>query len=234
MKPWHWIGSVAITVSIGTLASFQASAQLYRCGSAYQDRPCDSGQSQTVGARGGERGNAATPSAAAARANNHPACTQRGNDAQKIVWEREAGSTLEKQLESESNPERRKLINSVYNTRGNVATIRARIEADCMSELEEKTKALALYQSMVKAGAIPAAQSSPAPNPAEQKAAAERQAQLQAQEAAQAKQKRCSGINSSIELIRAEQRSGASAARMNTLNEQLRQSQRQWQDEACA
>ena len=190
MKSILRIADFALAAVISGLMCASASAQMYRCGSAYQDRPCDSGQGKIVSNKGTSTENPSAATSAPSKTAANPVCTQRGADAQKIVWEREAGATEEKQLEPETNPEKRKLITSVYRVRGTVGVVRARIEAECAVEMEEKAKAIALHQSMVKAGVLPGAPATAAPSAADQRAAADRQAQLSAQQAAEEKQTR--------------------------------------------
>ena len=77
----------------GTLAIIaQAEAQtMYRCGSVYQDRPCDAGaKSKVVGSTG------SASAAPAPAAGVDPECGQRARDSQKIVWAREGGATEER------------------------------------------------------------------------------------------------------------------------------------------
>src|SRR3954463_10906627 len=79
-------------VSLGLLLFVPAHAQqMYRCGSTYQDRPCDGAQpsKKLVGMSGGS----STQSSASGPVDLK--CVQRGVEAEKIKWAREAGRTEE-------------------------------------------------------------------------------------------------------------------------------------------
>src|SRR3954466_16070192 len=79
--------------------------QMYRCGKAFQDTPCD-GNQQINSAPAAAAGNAGRSSQGALNVG----CTRRGEEAQKIVWAKEAGRTEEQQLAASSNPDQRQLI----------------------------------------------------------------------------------------------------------------------------
>lgn len=100
---------------------------LYRCGNTYQDQPCGKGQQERViGVLHAPTENPA--------ANIDVGCRQRGEEAKKIIWMREAGATQERLLADGGSEERRKLIGDIYAQRGNSADVRAAVEKDCMEE----------------------------------------------------------------------------------------------------
>ena len=69
----------ALAAILAVLPALPAQAGLYRCGNAYQDRPCDDGAQQKVMRRGGqpERPAVAKPTAAASAAASAPQSTKR-------------------------------------------------------------------------------------------------------------------------------------------------------------
>lgn len=225
---------LTVGVLLGLVTSLDVVAQMYRCGNVYQDRPCDSGGKQVTGAGASmpqPGANANRPATAA-----YPECGQRGAEAQKIVWAREAGETEEKLSSSDSNPVRRKLIADVYRVRGTVGQVRERIEAECQIEMAERAKALALHQSMVRAGVVPGqtTNSTSTQSAAEREAAAAQLAQTTAQRDAAAKTSKCDRLLSSRASILGRQRTGGSASQMDGLNRQRANVDREIQENGCS
>jgi hypothetical protein len=131
----------------GTLAIIaQAAGQtMYRCGSVYQDRPCDAGAKAKVV---GSTGSAAAAPAPAAGAD--PECMQRARDSHKIVWAREGGATEERLLSEARSASERRLIQDVYRRPGAASTVQQRVEADCVAEKqrEEHEAAVAIAAAL--------------------------------------------------------------------------------------
>jgi hypothetical protein len=131
----------------GTLAIVaQAEAQtMYRCGSVYQDRPCDAGaKAKVVGSTG-------TAAAAPGPAQGvDPECMQRARDSQKIVWAREGGATEERLLSEARSGSERRLIQDVYRRPGAASTVQQRVQADCVAEKqrEEQEAAVAIAAAL--------------------------------------------------------------------------------------
>lgn len=213
------------------LAGLSASAhaqKMYRCGNTYQDRPC-SGEQQ-----GKVLGSTGVPQPSAAPA-AEGYCGQRGASAQKIMWAKEAGRTEEMQLSAASGAEERKLIAEVYRKRGSSVEVRAAIEADCTAERQRAAQAAALIEAAAKLQEQdkPAAATPPAAaTSANSEAAAVRQQQEAAREAA-SKKSRCSTLANHLEDIRNSQRSGGSAATMDSLRQQQRKTEKEWGDAGC-
>ncbi|MFZ6770687.1 hypothetical protein ACO0LM_26825 [Undibacterium sp. Di26W] len=124
---------LALLLSAAALPGQVMAQKMYRCGSSYQDKPCDNGQKEKV------IGKAVT-----ATPTDKPAldlsCVQRGEEAKKVIWMREGGAQQDKLMKEASTTERRKVIADVYAQRGNAMDIRARIESDCMVEKENERK----------------------------------------------------------------------------------------------
>jgi hypothetical protein len=194
-------------ISIVFSVSVQAQT-MYRCGSAYQDRPCENGQQGKV--IGVNR---------APVSSDKPAldlsCSRRGEEAKKIIWSREGGASADKLMAEANSGERRKLIADVYAIRGNSGDVRAMIESDCMAE---KVRAR-------QGGYMPDEEAS---SPASSRAA-ERKTQTQGDadkrventdNAAARKRAQCDNLKKLVANNRSEQRTGGNSGTMNSLNQQ--------------
>lgn len=135
-----------------------ASAAMFKCGNAYQDRPCAEGVPQeTLRPSGGRvappgvtttpAGTAATlPAPAAAKpgertveARRH--CAAQADQAERILWKRQAGASRETQIAELGKErgtiqgrERERLIMIVYGSPGDAREIRTKVEADCLQQ----------------------------------------------------------------------------------------------------
>ena len=205
----------------GLLIGAQAQAQtMYRCGSVYQDRPCDAGKKgKAVGSTGT---GAAAPQAGGADAE----CVQRGRDSNKVIWAREGGATQERLLSEAKTGNERRLIQDVYRRPGAPSTVQAAVEADCMAEKQQEALDLAVgmaaalkaqREGKMGAPAAPSAQGV-APDPQAQERAAQRAQQQQADNDADKKRKQCAAYNEWMERLRTEERAGGSAQTMDRLN----------------
>lgn len=227
-----------LTAAVTCLFSIPAiPGQLFRCGNAYQDHPCEGNQIAQPVKGVGQTKRSASSSANPER--THPECAQRGEDALKIVWAREAGVTEETASASETNPKRQQLITGVYRVRGSSPEVRARIEAECKTEMEERARVLALQGAMVKAGVAPAVQTAPgAPGAmpsADRNASEEKDAESTHQRReANTKKEKCDRLSSSLQANRNQQRQGGGAAEMDKLNRQRWDLERDFRQVGCA
>jgi len=221
--------AVSITMLLlGVLIAGPIAAQaLYRCGSAYQDRPCASGQSKVV------VNGAAAPALASAKPSSDAACVQHGIDAQKIVWRREGGATAEQLFDKTRSESERTLIAEVYRQRGTSTEIRVRIEADCVAEKKRAANARALLE---------AANLTPAPSPAPMQAsqpASQSESDAAARTAARVsgdaerKKSDCERLRRQNQNIIDSQRAGGNVATMESLNRQRAQSEATLQRAGC-
>ena len=229
MIRYTWLAAAAVLA----LACEPAAAQkMYRCGRTYQDRPCDSGQKGRVI---GNTGTGAVPSARSG--SSEPECQEQAAAAQRIMWRREGGMTQEDQLfEIDSQPvsgrakaAQRKLLGKVYAKSGTSVQVKSAIEADCLAEKEREAQAAALLKATGQrpAGYVPQStpQEADADNGTRKLKEAAREAQI--------KTERCAQLNRSLESIRAQQRSGASAASMDGLNAQRRRLDAELREQGC-
>ena len=202
----------------GSLAIFvQAHAQtLYRCGSVYQDRPCEAGaKGKVVGSTGAEA--AAAPATAGVDAE----CVQRARDSQKIVWAREGGATEERLLADARSARERRLIQDVYRRPGAASTVQAGVQADCVAEKqrEEQEAAVAIAAALKARRASGDAPTSAEPPRSVQAAAAEPSS---AERETERRARTCARYNADMDRLRSEERAGGSSSRMDSLNERRR------------
>ena len=131
VAPW-----LALCCLLGVPAAH--AQKMHRCGNVYQDRPCDGGQAGTV------VGNVSSAIPAAPRPAVDGACSRLGADAQKIMWARESGRTVDMQLGEATNDRDRRLIEDVYAKRGSAREVREAIETGCMAQQDNTRQAVAL------------------------------------------------------------------------------------------
>lgn len=228
----------AMTMALGALGflllSTLASGQhMYRCGSNYQDSPCESGESKRIGSTG-RSSNASTSSAASASDRVAEAeCKSRGEASLKIVWSREAGLTLERQMQDAKTPTQRSLVASVYEKRGSAPVIRSQIEAECRDEQDRRkqVQALAAAAAQIKS-TLPADPASESAGVSTQPAAtATRTATTSSTETAH--KATCARLAESLESLRNQQRNGGSAATMDRLSRERRNLESTLQSNGC-
>lgn len=100
---------------------------LYRCGNSYQDKPCANGQQGKVITV--LKGADASPVSL-----NDAKCSQRGQEAQKLMWARESGVLEADMLAKAKSASERDLVGTVYRQRGSSAQVRQAVEAACVAE----------------------------------------------------------------------------------------------------
>jgi len=137
-------------VVLAALLPGMAQAALYRCGSNYQDRPCEDATKQEVlrpsGVRVDDRpGPAAKPVAAPAKTTAAPsaiaACHGKAERAERIAWKREGGASRAQMLDemrgrngTTEGREQEALINQVYGRKGSAGEIRAAVHNECLQQ----------------------------------------------------------------------------------------------------
>ncbi|MFN0316929.1 MAG: hypothetical protein ACKVQA_18065 [Burkholderiales bacterium] len=232
MKAMSLTGCV-LSVVLGCVFTVPAIAgQLYRCGNAYQDHPCEGNQTGKPVKGVGAVKRQADSTGSTER--SHPECARRGEDSQKIVWARESGVTLADAMSSESNPKTRQLIADVYRVRGSAPEVRVRIEAECKTEMEEKAKLIALHEAMVKAAA-PTDQAARVPGDELQPSPAVRPVnEVEEREQSRQKKQVCDQLSRSIESNRSAQRTGGDPAAMDKLNLERKNLERSLRSSGCA
>ncbi|MFZ6656910.1 hypothetical protein [Undibacterium sp. TJN19] len=213
--------ALSLPISLGALVgSVPADSQaqnLYRCGSSYQDKPCDNGQ------KGQVIGKMQTPSDKPAL---DPSCMRRGEEAKKIIWMREGGALQDKLLSEASSAERRKLIGDIYAQRGNALDIRARIESECMIEKENERKS-AIRQSEEPGRSQASVPQKPGGNDAQSEAA------KRAANDAASKKAMCDEVRKQLAGVQSSQRTGAQARDMDELTRNKREIESRLKDMGC-
>jgi hypothetical protein len=208
------------TLWLASLCADVQAQQVFRCGSKYQDRPCDSGPpSQEVRGLSQNSVQAASPPPV-----TDANCAKRGVDAQQIMWAREAGKTAEAQTAQATSDERRRLIADVFNRRGSAMEVRIAVQANCMEEKAQAAQAAAMLAASMKAQGL-----APAATPAMPSSAPAAEQQITSTN----NQDRCKALNAQLESIRSRQRSGGNAKAMESLNQQRQNIERTARDAGC-
>jgi hypothetical protein len=206
--------ALALAAMTFFFASSASAQTMYRCGSVYQDHPCEGAQAGKVVRNYGG-------AAATAPSTGDQDCKERGARSQKIVWAREAGASAEKQSAEARSADEQRLIAEVYRKRGSAPEVRAAIEADCVADKEKAAQAAALLAAALKAqqpAAAPAAPAAVAGQPDQAATNARDQQQQAAARAAESKKRRCEDLRARREAIVTEQRAAASVSQAEQLN----------------
>ncbi|MBI2749660.1 MAG: hypothetical protein HYX43_10060 [Burkholderiales bacterium] len=121
-----------MSVALAACATGASAQRMYRCGSTYQDRPCETGVADKVFRSGGAEAAGANVLKSVA----DPDCIQRGVQAQQIMWARESGKTAEQLSQQAAGESQRRLIAEVYALRGSAPQVRETIQAKCQQDKE--------------------------------------------------------------------------------------------------
>lgn len=115
------------------------AADLYRCGSTFQDTPCAGAvKSKVISTSNTNQTTKAVDKD----------CLQQGESAKKIMWMREVGKTAEDQISTATEYATKKLIPQVYKLHGSSIEVKAMIEHECM---QQKERNLLAAKMMVEA-----------------------------------------------------------------------------------
>jgi hypothetical protein len=222
-------GTLALIILWGAFFT-QAHAQaMYRCGTVYQDHPCEGTQQGKVIGRTG------VSQASTATATVDAACTRRGAAAQKLVWAREGGATEERALGEARSAEERNIIFEVYRNRASAPDVRAAVEANCAREKDRADQASVLMEAarmldptIAAKSQAPARGTEPEKSPTYMPVAQD----IAAREASH-KKSECRYLTTRLEQISADQRAGGSAVRMDGLNQQQRDMNSRFSQAGC-
>jgi hypothetical protein len=228
----HYLFAIALMGS-ALIQHQSASAQsMYRCGSAFQDRPCEGSDGKIVGS---------TKSAAPTtqKQSGNLACQQRAENAKKLMWARETGKSAEALTESAIGNEAKRLVADVYRKKGSSTEVALAIEADCVVEHERAQQAAKLEaQAAILRGQTPAAsglaQASPrAPNANEPTTPSSQDRARNEATAAAEKTQQCNSFKSRVDGIISQQRAGGSISAMEQLHRQRQQAEKSARDAGC-
>lgn len=227
------VSRLAVVTLAGLLVSASAQAQtMYRCGATYQDRPCAGAESKPVGSHVRQ---AAGQSVGVASID--PVCAARGTAAQKLMWEKESGRTLDEQLTKPGADIG--LARNVYGRRGSSLDVRRAIEADCVKEMDQANEAAALLKAASKvqqpsaAGGIGNQVASPSGGVGVASAGAQPQVEDVAARKAATKAATCATLATELNELNQAQRTGGDAARMDVLAARVRDTQSRKRAAGC-
>jgi hypothetical protein len=207
--------SIAIALLAATFATTGFAQTMYRCGSTYQDRPCEGGQKSTkiIGS--------ASPATSSNGGVTDAGCIQQGAQAQRIVWSREGGAMLDQQLAKAGSESERQLVSDVYARRGTSSDIRAAIEADCVAAKARAAQSPAAAQAPNKS-ATP-----------DQSAIDAAKAKERAEQENASKKMQCDRVKKEIGDVASSQRTGGNAAQMEEFSQNKRELDRMLKEAGC-
>ncbi len=236
----HYIVAIALVGSALIQHPFANAQSMYRCGSVFQDRPCEGADGKVVGS---------TKSSASAspKQSSNIACQQRAESAKRLVWARETGKSAEALTESAVGNEAKRLIADVYRKKGSSTEVALAIEADCIVEFERAQQAAKLEaHAAVLRGQTPVASASsqtlPRTASANESTTSSTQdrarndaavAAAAASAAAAEKTQQCNAFKSSVNGIISQQRAGGSNTAMEQLHRQRQQLEKSARDAGC-
>ena len=230
----RWLTAGAFVGSL-CLPAF-AGGTMFRCGSSYQDRPCEGGQSsKVISGNGSVRQQ--TPEGSTAMARVDVECSDRGARAKQIVWAKESGKTAEVQLASATSDEERRMIADVYRRRGSSLEVKNGIEADCMADKERAAQGAALIEAGLKLQGRDKSVGDNVPAAASDRASSASTSSppggVSPSAALAEKKSRCQALKGHVESLTSEQRAGGSAELMDSLNRQRQAAAKVLRDAGC-
>lgn len=225
------MSTITRAIALGLLALTATGLQaqtMYRCGKTFQDRPCDAGVTEQRVVPGSVRPGAAGGSSGSTTGSRFaPACSRRGEHAQRITWQRESGATMERQInEARGDREMIDLIQSVYSRRGTAPDIRSAIESECVAEKENAANAAAALANLQQQAGKPAAAETTA-------APADAGAQSKPVATSTGPDPRCDSWQRRKENAESRLRAGGSAQTMESWQRERRDLERQLADAKC-
>jgi hypothetical protein len=223
--------TVFIFATVGLSLCTSAQAQkMFRCGSTYQDRPCEGATSGKTVRDFSQPADASSSPGQVADAS----CAKRGADAQQIAWARESGKTADAMASQATSEEQAKLIAEVYNRRGSALEVRNAVQAQCMEEKAQAARLAAMLSAALKAQGAATAGSGPTAAGATPNSAPTSAAAPPVQQTATADNKnRCASLNAQLASIRNRQRTGGTAKTMESLNQQRQEIESAARDAGC-
>ena len=114
-------------------ASAVGAQTMYKCGSSFQDRPCNRiGEGNSIGKTVSNSTSVGTIESSV--------CAARGEQARKIMWAREVGRTRDEQLQVATTDSERQLIVDVYQLRGSSGAVASAIQEKCVADKEKESR----------------------------------------------------------------------------------------------
>jgi hypothetical protein len=219
-------------------APFTFAADLYRCGSTFQDTPCKNTTNNQALKKSPALVNkevAASGSSTTTATTIDSDCKQRGEAAKKIMWMREVGKTADDQIAEPPAGASAGLIRDVYNHRGSSLEVKNAIEQECMQQ-KEKDKLAA--QMMVEAERLRSGGIGPSDINNKNKTVvnetkAENEAPQQVAQTTDYKLERCNYIKTNLEKIASKRRAGGSGQYMESLRHQQSDLEQEYKTKGC-
>lgn len=128
-------GLVLVLLGIALTVTTASAQGLFRCGGAYQDRPCDTEVQQRLSPATGR------VAIESYHPRSSPACVTQGAAARTITTRRQAGLSLEDALAATSNPKlepaqvsvQKDFVRRIYRMEGTPATVARAVEEACVA-----------------------------------------------------------------------------------------------------
>lgn len=213
-------------------ASPSLSASLYRCGNTYQDTPCRN-QAEKKPIRKIQSKPTSSQNGNQTKLPVSPKCAARGKAAQQIMWKREVGYTLEKQVEAEQSIQKKDFIANVYKHRGSSLHVKNAIEQACAEQEKKDQLAMELEAA---AGRLRSNNGKKIVNKTELQVEStdkHNESIKETNEADIKKQESCKRLKKELASVNAQRKSGGSARIMNHLKKQQNKLIDEIRDEQC-
>jgi hypothetical protein len=223
---------------LAVVAAGSHAQVMYRCGKTFQDRPCESGVNEQRIVPGGASPSApgmpGSTSAAVASSPYAAECRRRGEHAQRITWQREAGATAERQInDARGDRDMIELVQNVYARRGTAPEIRSAVESECVVEKQkaaEAAAALAALQQQAAKGGQATGSAGVTTTPSDAAAAT---VQAKPVVATTGANPACAGLRSRKDNVESRLRAGGSAQTMESWQRERRDIERQMSEAKC-
>jgi hypothetical protein len=211
MRPGSGFAVICAVVVLWPMTEAHAQ-KMYRCGSAYQDRPCEGAQA------GKEMRNFAGASTTPTRSVADAQCAYLGEESMKVLANR---------------PGDHWLIETVYLKRGTALEVRAAIEATCMADKERQAASQAAAAARIQGTANVPPPSTQGPSPDDMARFQERRdAEIAANQEAY-KKSRCADLKRQYDSLAQQERVGGSSAAMQHLRDRRRSLDERRSSEGC-
>jgi hypothetical protein len=224
---------IASAIMLGSPFAF--AGDLYRCGSTFQDTPCNNSATKQVVKNTSTANKAIAANSLPSMVAVDPDCKQRGETAKKIMWMREIGKTADDQIAAPPAGASPSLIKEVYSHRGSSLEVKSAIEQACMQQKEKDKLAT---QMMVEAERLRSGSINPSDITNKNKSVtnepkAESQTPQQATQPTDYKLERCNYIKTSLEKIANKRRAGGSGQYMQSLKNQQNDLEQEHKTKGC-
>jgi len=217
------------------LPSIGTARSLYKCGNSYRDTPCNNQAKQQKLKNIKLNNNQSNKDSHSALPVNVE-CAARGKSAQKIMWKREVGFTLEKQLKAAENKQHANLIRDVYELNGSSLHVKSAIEQSCAEQHERNRKAIELEReaSRLRAGSNASADTADRPYNQTPTQIPSKNKESNASKQSSEKQKAaCRNLEIQLQSTQASRRTGGNSSTMEALKKKRKELQSKFKSNNC-